>query len=111
MNEESSVSRVIRPHHSKLTALVRLLDNAAIFFSLVFLLEWTGMPVSLPYLWLGLGGSVFFGFFAEALEVYQSWRGSPFSREARRLAFAHPITHIFPLLIGINVLSVFSEGT
>ncbi|BCX87779.1 putative colanic acid biosysnthesis UDP-glucose lipid carrier transferase [Methylomarinovum tepidoasis] len=85
---ESSVNRVIRPHHSKLTALVRLLDNAAIFLSLLFLLEWTETPVTSPYIWLGIGGSFLFGFFAEALEVYQSWRGSSFYREARRLAFA-----------------------
>ncbi|BCX81995.1 hypothetical protein MIT9_P1577 [Methylomarinovum caldicuralii] len=38
------------------------------------------------------------------------WRGDHRQPMLQRI-YGHPITRIFPLLIGINVLSVFSEGT
>ena len=79
---------VIRPHTHKLLAFIRMADDLSVIFTLYLVLKILAIPFDLPYLFLGIGASVLLGFYSEVFEVYQTWRGSPFHREACRLLVA-----------------------
>jgi len=79
---------IIRPHSYKLLAMARMLDNGVVILALALVLGYLAIPFDLSYLLIAIGASLLFGFFAEVYEVYHTWRGSAFYREARRLVFA-----------------------
>ena len=78
---------LIRPHHSKLLGLVRLLDSFAIFFALWLAATCYNIQWSHDYTRLGLMAMLLFTFFSEYFEVYATWRAAPLYREALRIIF------------------------
>lgn len=79
---------LIRPYHSKLLALARLIDGLYIYVTL-----WTATYIrdidwQTHYGWLALAGLLLYNFFAEYNEIYYEWRGSSIYREAARIALA-----------------------
>ncbi len=78
---------LIRPHHSKLLGLVRLLDIFAIFLALWLTTLGYSTQWSHDYTRLGLMAMLLFTFFSEYFEVYATWRAAPLYREALRIIF------------------------
>jgi len=78
---------LIRPHHSKLLGLVRLLDSFAVFLALWLATLSYDIPWSHDYTRLGLIAILLFTFFSEYFEVYATWRAAPLYKEALRIIF------------------------
>ncbi|MBS1212933.1 MAG: UDP-glucose lipid carrier transferase [Proteobacteria bacterium] len=76
---------LVRPYHAKLSALTRTIDSLIIYLSLWGLAEYLRDVWQLKYAWAAIAGVLLYQFFAEYNEVYYSWRGSPFIREALRI--------------------------
>jgi putative colanic acid biosynthesis UDP-glucose lipid carrier transferase len=72
----------VRPHHSKLLVLIRMLDLALIVASLYVSLILYKTPLDREYFLPCLLGAALFGIFAENNELYQGWRGAPMFDES-----------------------------
>ena len=77
---------LIRPYHSKLLAVCRVLDCLAIYVMLGVAAWVTSASWSIQYNFAGLVAVLGFIFFSEYNDVYGVWRGSPMRYEARRIA-------------------------
>lgn len=99
------ISGLIRPHHSKLLGLVRLLDSLAIFATLWATTLGYGVAWSHDYTRLGLMAILLFTFFSEYFEVYATWRAAPLYREALRIIFTWGFCVANLLLIGFALKS------
>ena len=75
----------IRPLHSKLQAISRLLDIALIIATLQLSLFLYKTPLNDEYLLTCLIATGLFGIFAENNEIYQGWRGDPMFDESIRI--------------------------
>lgn len=99
-------SGLIRPHHAKLLALVRILDSAIILSSLyltILLLDhFLGQKFTLnkDYIPYALGGLLFYQFFAEYYEVYDTWRGAPIYMELLRIFWSWTSAILILIVIG-----------
>lgn len=96
---------LIRPYHSKLLAVIRVLDGASIFLSLWLILRGMGLPWQIEYMSLAICGVLLYELFAEYNEVYYFWRGSPISKEALRILASWFLAFSF-ILIGMFLLKI-----
>lgn len=85
MPPEDLSTGLIRPFHSKLLGLVRLLDSFAIVLALWLTKLGYDAQWSDDYTRLGLMAMLLFTFFSEYFEVYATWRAAPLYREALRI--------------------------
>jgi len=67
---------MIRPHHSKLVFVFRLIDSTLIFMSLYMAMQIYGIGISEQYFLLGIISVASFSVFSEGLRVYSSLRGA-----------------------------------
>ena len=86
LSESPVQGGLIRPHHSKLLALARILDCLMICGTLVVALWLNQNNGGSQYLVAGLIAVLGFVFFSEYNDVYGIWRGSPMRREALRIS-------------------------
>ncbi len=99
------ISGLIRPYHSKLLGLVRLLDSLAIFTALWATTLGYSAMWSHDYTRLGLMAILLFTFFSEYFEVYAAWRAVPLYREAIRIVFTWGFCVAILLLLGFALRS------
>ncbi|MCX7085144.1 MAG: undecaprenyl-phosphate glucose phosphotransferase [Methylococcales bacterium] len=78
----------IRPLHSKLQALSRILDISLIIGTLYLALLIYGVSDDEAYLLPCFIITALFGIFAENNELYQGWRGAPMFDESLRIMFS-----------------------
>ncbi len=81
-------SGFIRPLHSKLQALSRILDISLIIGTLYIALIIYGIPNDVDYILPCFITTALFGVFAENNELYQGWRGAPMFDESLRIMFS-----------------------
>ena len=84
-SESSVQGGLIRPHHSRLLALCRILDCLVIYGMLCTAAFLNNVTWDLQYNLAGLAAILAFVFFSEYNDVYGAWRGSPMRREALRI--------------------------
>ena len=77
-----ATSGFIRPIHSQLQALSRLLDISLIIGTLYLSLIAYGVNPDKEYLIPCFIATALFGLFAENNEIYQGWRGDPLFDES-----------------------------
>lgn len=65
---------MIKPHHSKLVFVSRLIDSTLILISLYLAMQIYGIEINAQYLLLGVISVVSFSVFSEGLKVYSSLR-------------------------------------
>jgi putative colanic acid biosynthesis UDP-glucose lipid carrier transferase len=87
-NERSRSNGIIRPYHSKVPAVERLLDGFYIYATLWTVAEFRSVHWHERYSWLALAALLLYNFFAEVYEVYHDWRGAPMYKEAVRISIA-----------------------
>ena len=87
MNSASN-KEFIRPLHSKLQAVSRILDVFIIISTLYISLIIYQIPNDDEYLLPCFITTALFGVFAENNELYQGWRGSPMFDESLRIMFS-----------------------
>jgi putative colanic acid biosynthesis UDP-glucose lipid carrier transferase len=95
---------LIRPHHSKLLALCRILDCLVIYGMLCSAVFLNGVSWDLQYDFAGLAAVLAFVFFSEYNDVYGAWRGSPMRREALRIMVSW-----MGVIVALAVLAFFSK--
>ena len=83
-----ATSGFIRPIHSQLQALSRLLDISLIIGTLYLSLIAYGVNPDKEYLIPCFIATALFGLFAENNEIYQGWRGDPLFDESLRIMAA-----------------------
>jgi putative colanic acid biosynthesis UDP-glucose lipid carrier transferase len=79
---------LIRPHHSKLSALSRIIDASWVWIALWLSLSIWGHRWTDVYVVAAALGTVFFVTLAEVREVYRAWRGAALGQEIGRLLSA-----------------------
>ncbi len=78
-------NKPIRPFHSKIMAISRIMDSIAILACLWLACYLNGIAWQNPLTWIGLVGLFIFQYLTEHFEVYEIWRGFPIAREASRI--------------------------
>ncbi len=86
--ERARSKGLIRPYHSKLPAVERLLDGVYICANLWIIAELVGISWHDRYSWFALAALLLYNFFAEVYEIYHDWRGSSMYKEAARISTA-----------------------
>ncbi len=84
----SQTKGFIRPLHSKLQALSRILDISLIISTLYISLIIYNVPNDQEYILPCFIITALFGVFAENNELYQGWRGAPMFDESLRIMFS-----------------------
>ena len=78
----------VRPHHSKIQVLIRMLDLALIVATLYASLTLYNISLDREYLLPCFLDTVLFSIFAENNELYQGWRGAPMFDEALSIVYS-----------------------
>ncbi len=91
---------IIRPHHNKFLALVRLLDVAVVLGSLWLITRYWSIFWYPQYSSLGIYATLLMVFFSEYFELYSTWRGSPMRREAGRILVVWFCVIVVMLVVG-----------
>lgn len=78
----------VRPHHSKLQVMIRMLDLALIVAALYVSLCLYNIPLDREYFLPCLLATALFSIFAENNELYQGWRGAPMFDESLSIVFS-----------------------
>jgi putative colanic acid biosysnthesis UDP-glucose lipid carrier transferase len=78
----------VRPHHSKIQVLTRMLDLALIVATLYASLTLYNISLDREYLLPCLLETALFSIFAENNELYQGWRGAPMFDEALSIVYS-----------------------
>jgi len=108
---EKRTRGLVRPYHAKINALYRVIDGVIIYLSLWLVAEYFGHDWDQRYSWVAIGGVLFYQFYAEYNEVYYSWRGSPFAREALRIfsSWVMGAASLFVTLFFLHVADQYSR--
>lgn len=106
MNEFPRSSGHIRPHHTKLMALVRILDSSVILLSMWLVIDLLNYPWDTRYSAYSLGGLLIYQFFAEYNEVYYSWKSSPTFKVLLLISLSWSMAVVILILIAFFAKSI-----